>query len=112
MPRQFLQNLEPRQMLAAGALDSSFGIGGAVAVAAEAGTNVGSVHHLSDGSFLVALQNGTGGPLSLMKRNANASPDFSFGDDGRITDVFASDARQIAIDALGRVAVVGGNAEI
>ena len=112
MPRQFLQNLEPRQMLAAGTLDSSFGIGGAVAVAAEAETNVGSVHHLSDGSFLVALQSGDGGPLSLMKRNANATPDFSFGDDGRITDSFVSDAREVAVDPLGRVAVVGNDAEI
>jgi Ca2+-binding RTX toxin-like protein len=105
MSRQFLQSLEPRHLLAAGALDPAFGLGGATAVRVDGDRTIGSVTHLSDGKLLLAST--YGGALEFFRLNSDASPDLTFGNFGRTSDTFTTDAREVAVDSSGRIAVAG-----
>ena len=111
-----IERLEDRRLLAAGALDPSFGNGGTVvtdmtgrieALAAEVSVAA------PDGKLLVAGQTrGAGGAdFALARYHADGSLDRSFGDNGRVvTDINAGSWDEIAdADVLGdgRIVVAG-----
>jgi uncharacterized delta-60 repeat protein len=105
---EFFQSLESRQLLAAGALDPTFGAGGATAIRVAPGGIIHSVNTLPDGKVLVATT--FTGAFQMYRLNADGTADVTFGDGGRITQNFVPTG-DTAIAPDGRIAF-GGNGQI
>lgn len=96
--------MEPRALLTAGMLDTSFGVGGHVVTEFDEWTttseNALASARLPDGRILAA---GEGG---LVRYLADGSLDVSFGLGGRVA--YPHSARAVAIQVDGRIVVGGG----
>jgi len=98
------ESMEPRALLTAGMLDTSFGVGGHVVTEFDEWTttseNALASARLPDGRILAA---GEGG---LVRYLADGSLDVSFGLGGRVA--YPHSARAVAIQVDGRIVVGGG----
>src|SRR5688572_9779458 len=105
MPVDFFQSLEPRQLLAAGTLDPTFGLGGAIAMRVEPDGRMGSIVPLPTGQLLVTSN--FNNRLHFSRLNADGNPDPAFSAGGRVPTEFDSDGDHVTVDANGRIAVGG-----
>ncbi|WP_296944968.1 hypothetical protein [uncultured Massilia sp.] len=95
-----------------GSLDTGFGNGGSVAVAAGGGSAGATAMHLfADGSMLVAgnVVNGTARDTALVKLTPDGSLDATFGNGGKVLQAGPGADRvyALAVQADGRIVVAG-----
>jgi uncharacterized delta-60 repeat protein len=112
-----VEELEPRALLSAGALDPTFGTGGKVTTdflgALDATAAAVAVQH--DGKVVVAgtSSTGTSGNFALARYNPDGTLDATFGVGGK-TSVNFNDIRlmdtasSVALQADGKILVMGG----
>ncbi|HEY7115220.1 MAG TPA: PKD domain-containing protein [Tepidisphaeraceae bacterium] len=105
-----VEPLEQRQLLSAGSLDPTFGVGGKVVTDINGQMNAAYSVALSNGKYLVAgsLQ----GDFVLARYNANGTLDTTFGaaHTGYVTADFGSDSDEayaMAVQADGKVVLAG-----
>src|SRR5437899_829604 len=113
-----LESLEERALLAAGALDPTFGSGGLIATSLNynasdsANTGFKSLAVQVDGKYLIAdVSNGAVGGFNVARFNTNGTLDPTFGTGGIGNVHFAAGstdvATAVALQADGKVIVVG-----
>src|SRR5262249_6508072 len=108
-----LELLESRLTPSGGALDTTFGQGGAVLTHFGAFNNdqAQAIAVQSDGKIVVVGSGGsTGNDFEVVRYNPNGSLDTSFGSGGKVTTDFAGrgDAAQaVVIQSDGKIVVVG-----
>jgi uncharacterized delta-60 repeat protein len=113
-----LESLEDRTLLAAGALDPTFGTGGLVKtnflynVADSATTGFNSLAVQADGKIVVAdVANGPTPGFTVGRFNANGSADGTFGAGGfahvQFSPTSTDQATAVAVEADGKIVVAG-----
>jgi uncharacterized delta-60 repeat protein len=113
--RASLERLEVRTLLAAGALDLSFGFNGVVRtdfVGSRSDTANDLVVRQSDGKILVAgYTSASTTDFALVRYNTDGTADTSFGPngDGKVTEIGLGSAQNLALDGNGNVVVVGNS---
>jgi uncharacterized delta-60 repeat protein len=106
-----IESLEFRCLLSAGFLDDTFGAHGQVLTALQGSSysTADSVAMLADGKFLVGAQTSQSGPPVLVRFNANAQIDSTFGTDGFLTFPAGSKIIETVIQSDGRFIVLTGD---
>lgn len=102
--------LEDRTLLSAGALDTSFGVGGKVNTdfgANEVAADVLAYEH--SGADKIIVVGSSGGNMAVARYNTDGSLDTTFDGDGRLTIDFGGNevAQSVAVTSTGQIVVVG-----
>src|SRR5688500_15768324 len=99
--------LEPRRLLAAGELDPTFGVGGALAQRVDGRDIIRGVAEAPDGKIITAVTTsyGSNGKLHIRRLNADGSPDLTFGTSGDVLTTGPQHADFFAIAPDGRIAI-------
>ncbi len=109
-----IEFLESRCLLAAGALDPTFGVGGKVISTYPGVERIEDIAIQSGDGKIVAVgvsDNSTNGKFAVLRYNLDGSPDTTFGIAGRVdVDITAGGdiARAVAVQADGKLVVAGG----
>jgi uncharacterized delta-60 repeat protein len=108
-----VQVLEARQMLSAGAIDTTFGNGGTTAPVT--GQTAGLTAIQSDGKTLVIEGSANGPTLTVYRYTANGALDATWGTNGEVQVTFGSSgahgglyANSVAVQGDGKILVAGG----
>src|SRR5262245_1916513 len=111
--RPQVESLEDRTLLAAGALDLTFGADGkfTTAIGSSSGAASGVALH-ADGKIVVAgcSSNSSNDDIAVVRYNADGSLDSSFDGDGKLTTPIGSAddrATSVAVQADGKIVVAG-----
>ncbi|MDQ4121615.1 MAG: FG-GAP-like repeat-containing protein [Acidobacteriota bacterium] len=98
---------------AAGVLDPTFGTNGRVSMIVGSGARANAAALQSDGKIVVVgyvFRAASQRDIVVARFNANGTPDLSFGENGRVVAAISNrneTAHSVAIDASGRIVVVG-----